>query len=116
MSDYETETIDDETKAEIAAEFLKYAPPGEFNEVYNDVAVLVDDENILKKGAAEAVPHYNLEQFLPVDVPNSKDKLRAEIFSSKFINWYTSEYELIGPLGTSECLKGNIETSNGDKY
>lgn len=33
MSDYEQEApIDDETKAEIAAEFLKYAPPGEFNE------------------------------------------------------------------------------------
>ena len=110
MSDYETETIDDETKAEIAAEFLKYAPPGEFNEVYNDVAVLVDDENILKKGAAEAVPHYNLEQFLPVDVPNSKDKLMAEICSSRFIN--TSEYGLIEPKKSSfktECLKNNIK-------
>lgn len=33
MSDYEQEApIDDETKAEIAAEFLKYAPPGEFEE------------------------------------------------------------------------------------
>lgn len=52
--------------------------------VYNDVAALVDDENILRKGAAEAVPTYNLEQFLPVEVPNSKDKLWAENYFQNF--------------------------------
>jgi len=72
MSDYE-ESIDDETKVSIAAEFMRYAPPGEFNEVYNDVAALVDDETILKKAAAEAVPQYNIDQFLPVALPNSKE-------------------------------------------
>ena len=73
MSDYE-ESIDDDTKVTIAAEFLRYAPPGEFNEVYNDVAALVDDETILRKATAEAVGQYNVEQFIPVSVPNTKDK------------------------------------------
>lgn len=73
MSDYE-ESIDEETKVTIAAEFLRYAPPGEFNEVYNDVAALVDDETILRKATQEAVAQYNVEQFLPVEVPNTKDK------------------------------------------
>ena len=52
MSDYE-EPIDDETKVAIAAEFMKYAPPGEFNEVYNDVAKLIANDDLLKQATAE---------------------------------------------------------------
>ena len=51
MSDYD-EPISDETKVEIAAEFMKYAPPGEFNEVYNDVAKLVDNPDLLKRATS----------------------------------------------------------------
>ena len=51
MSDYD-EPISDETKVEIAAEFMKYAPPGEFNEVYNDVAKLVDNPELLKQATS----------------------------------------------------------------
>ena len=52
MSDYD-EPIDDETKVEIAAEFLKYAPPGEFNEVYNDVTKLVNDPELMKQATSQ---------------------------------------------------------------
>ena len=52
MSDYE-EQIDDETKVAIGAEFMKYAPPGEFNEVYNDVAKLLANEELLKQATSE---------------------------------------------------------------
>jgi len=128
MSDYEQEApIDDETKAEIAAEFLKYAPPGEFNEVYNDVAALLDDENILRKGAAEAVPTYNLEQFLPVEVPNSKDKClltphaglpngryldpkSKQSFNFNHMTRQTSDWQTEMTDGKSESLRGAIET------
>ena len=51
MSDYD-EPISDETKVEIAAEFMKYAPPGEFNEVYNDVAKLIDNPDLLKRATS----------------------------------------------------------------
>ena len=57
MSDYE-EQIDDETKVAIGAEFMKYAPPGEFNEVYNDVAKLLANEELLKQATSEVSQLY----------------------------------------------------------
>ena len=54
MSDYE-EPIDDETKVSIAAEFMKYAPPGEFNEVYNDVAKLIANDELLRQATSEVI-------------------------------------------------------------
>lgn len=71
MSDYD-EPIDDETKVEIAAEFLKYAPPGEFNEVYNDVTKLVNDPELMKQATSQAVGEYNVQQFTPVDLDGEK--------------------------------------------
>jgi len=79
MSDYD-EPISDETKVEIAAEFMKYAPPGEFNEVYNDVAKLVDNPELLKQATSLAVGEYNVQQFTPVDLEGEKCLLTS--FSS----------------------------------
>ena len=85
MSDYE-EPIDDETKVSIAAEFMKYAPPGEFNEVYNDVAKLIANDELLRQATSEvrttfittsilillqAVGEYNIQQFTPVELGES---------------------------------------------
>jgi len=71
MSDYE-EQIDDETKVAIGAEFMKYAPPGEFNEVYNDVAKLLANEELLKQATSEAVGDYNIQQFTPVNLESNE--------------------------------------------
>jgi capping protein alpha len=71
MSDYE-EPIDDETKVSIAAEFMKYAPPGEFNEVYNDVAKLIANDELLRQATSEAVGEYNIQQFTPVELGESE--------------------------------------------
>jgi capping protein alpha len=74
MSDYEQEIIDDETKVSIAAEFMRYAPPGEFAEVYNDVAALVNDDAILKRATSEAIGQWNVDQFLPVNLKNDQQQ------------------------------------------
>ncbi|KAJ3162387.1 hypothetical protein HDU86_004867 [Geranomyces michiganensis] len=59
-------------KLHIVAGFLKDSPPGEINDVFNDVRVLMEDEALLQDGVGRCFEEYNVEQFTTV-VPPGKD-------------------------------------------
>ncbi|OAX36657.1 F-actin capping protein, alpha subunit [Rhizopogon vinicolor AM-OR11-026] len=56
-------------RIQVATSFILQSPPGEINDVLNDVRVIVDDDERLEEGVLPALREYNLAQFTTVDVP-----------------------------------------------
>jgi len=72
MADYDA--ISDTEKARIASEFLMHAPPGEFNEVFNDVRILVNNDKLLKENCSETFSQYDKDQMHAVALEGQDDK------------------------------------------
>ncbi|GAA5815549.1 hypothetical protein MFLAVUS_009061 [Mucor flavus] len=58
-----------EDKVKIAAGFLLSSPPGEVNDVFNDVRALVNNDDGLQDGILQALEQYNTEQHITVTPP-----------------------------------------------
>ena len=51
-----------DARIEAARAFLAQSPPGQLNDVFSDLRVLVDDDGALEAGIAPALEAYNIEQ------------------------------------------------------
>ncbi|KAL4080994.1 F-actin-capping protein subunit alpha [Scleroderma citrinum] len=58
-------------RIQAASTFVLQSPPGEINDVLNDVRAIVNDDGILEQGIIPALREYNLAQFITVDVPDA---------------------------------------------
>lgn len=72
-----------EEKLKIAHKFIMESPPGELNDVFNDIIVLLDldDYKDLLPTFTKSFQEYNNANFIPVELPNQKDKTIVSKFS-----------------------------------
>ncbi|KAI0669191.1 F-actin capping protein alpha subunit [Trametes maxima] len=61
--------MDAEERIQTASRFLLQSPPGEINDVLNDVRNIISDDDSLQAGILPALREYNLAQFITADVP-----------------------------------------------
>ncbi|KAJ1568252.1 F-actin-capping protein [Cladochytrium tenue] len=70
----------EDQKKQLARRFILSSPPGEVNDVFNDVRVLLDDDDLLQEAVSEPFREYNTENFLNVKPPDADHDMLITTF------------------------------------
>jgi len=117
-----------EERVKIASGFLLDSPPGEVNDVFNDVRTLIDNDEVLQDGINAALEEYNTDQLITVALPDdgrevivSKygqvdsehfvDPKTHQIFKFDHVRLVASEFEVHTIDEATEPLRTAIEES-----
>ncbi|KAJ1570057.1 hypothetical protein HK096_003835 [Nowakowskiella sp. JEL0078] len=109
-------------KFEIVSQFIKDSPPGEVNDVFNDVRVLLnDDGNLLETEEAQqtfttAFEEYNTAQLISVPIPGA-DHEHGQLDDGRYLDPRTSQAFHFDHLNSQiisdlERVEPNAETEN----
>ncbi|KAL9653844.1 hypothetical protein ABK040_012905 [Willaertia magna] len=105
MSELSTEDI-----LRIVRHFLLSSPPGQFEDVLHDVRELVSNDDLINTGAYDIFRTYNIEQLIPVEVPEKNYK----VILSKYNEMEQSVY--LDPAGDEllevDHVKGVVKSAN----
>jgi capping protein alpha len=71
-------SISEDEKIKIAANFLFHSPPGEFKEVFLDLRGLLNDDRILKRSLTNINARYNQDQFVQCELENTEPCIITE--------------------------------------
>ncbi|KAF5308193.1 hypothetical protein FQR65_LT06373 [Abscondita terminalis] len=102
--------ITDQEKVRIVSDFILHSPPGEFNEVFNDVRKLLNNDDLLKEGASGAFAQYNKDQLTPVKIENADSLVLITEYNDLGSNRKdASDYEPFTPDASAEPWRAALD-------